>query len=373
MYSPAISPSPPPSHFDFGTPPPSPPPRLNSRTSSSTSTTSIIASTITKYCRPSSSTSTTSKCGKYSPTSRSKSKHATNPQSIPASPLTDKYSTAKPWYHTTIGKRLGPEARELLENYSRIPPGEVDAHVYKMRDLLWNQTPYPSIGNFSFLTLRLLTHPLYPRIVQILSAPSTPSNPSALFLDLGCCVGQELRSLAHHARIPPTQLYGTDYNGSFLKTSYKIFLDTHTPFTLLQANILDPNFFPLTFRNHIHQFSIIHCSLFMHLFTWEQQLLVCENVVRLLRNVEGALFVGCMVGKEGGGEGEQGRWLHDADSWVRLWGTVWERLGMSGSWKVQGELRRLPGGDLVKEGEAPMDSGGEGIGLFEFSVERTGV
>ncbi|KAF7877448.1 hypothetical protein EAF04_001125 [Stromatinia cepivora] len=364
MYSPPTSPSPPPSHFDFGTPPPSPPPTLNSRSSSTTSST--ITSTISKYCKSSSTSSTTSKC----------TKNSTKLQSTPTSPITDKYSTSKPWYHTTIGKRLGPEARELLENYSHIPPEEVDAHVYKMRDLLWNQTPYPSIGNFSFLTLRLLTHPLYPRIVQILSAPSTPStpsNPPALFLDLGCCVGQELRSLTHHAHIPPTQLYGTDYNGSFLKSSYKIFLDASTPFTLLQANILDPNFFPLTFRNHIHQFSIIHCSLFMHLFTWEQQLLVCENVVRLMRNVEGALFVGCMVGKEGGGEGEQGRWLHDADSWVRLWGTVWERLGMTGSWKVQGELRKLPVGDLVKEGEAPMDSGGEGIGLFEFSVERTGV
>ncbi|TGO31421.1 hypothetical protein BHYA_0885g00010 [Botrytis hyacinthi] len=342
------------SHFDFGTPPPSPPP----------------STTVSK-----------SPC---LPLFTSKSKINFNSK---ITPISDKYSTSKPWYHTTIGKRLGPEARELLENYSHIPPEDVDAHVYKMRDFLWNQTPYPSIGNFSFLTLRLLTHPLYPRIVEILSTPSTPSNPPALFLDLGCCVAQELRSLAHHARIPPSQLYGTDYNASFLKSSYRIFLDASPPqsqspsqsFTLLPANILDPNFFTLTFRNHIHSFSIIHASLFMHLFTWDQQLLVCANIVKLLKNNEGALFVGCMVGKQGGGTGEQGRWLHDADSWVRLWGEVWEQVGMTGSWKVQGELRDLPG-DLGKEGEGEEEweermvgKVGAGVGLFEFSVERTGM
>lgn len=86
-----------------------------------------------------------------------------------------------------------------------------------------------------------------------------------------------------------------------------------------------------------------------------------------------------MVGKRGGGIGEQGRWLHDADSWVRLWGEVWEKVGMTGSWKVQGELRDLPG-DLGKEGENEEEweermvgKEGVGVGLFEFSVERTGM
>jgi hypothetical protein len=118
----------------------------------------------------------------------------------------------------------------------------------------------------------------------------------------------------------------------------------------------------------VHKFSIIHAALFMHLFTWEQQLQVCENVVKLMIDQEGALFVGCMVGKRGGGEAEQGRWLHDEDSWLRLWGEVWERLGTTGSWKVQGELREL--GDVA--GDDSIYYRGEGIGLFEFSVERTG-
>jgi hypothetical protein len=35
------------------------------------------------------------------------------------------------WYDPKL-KKLGPSARELLENYSKIPPAEVEDHVYKM-------------------------------------------------------------------------------------------------------------------------------------------------------------------------------------------------------------------------------------------------
>jgi hypothetical protein len=35
------------------------------------------------------------------------------------------------WYDPKL-KKLGPSARELLENYSKIPPAEVDDHIYKM-------------------------------------------------------------------------------------------------------------------------------------------------------------------------------------------------------------------------------------------------
>jgi hypothetical protein len=47
------------------------------------------------------------------------------------------------------------------------------------------------LHNHSFLTLRLMDHPLYPRIVSTLS---TPSSSPPLLLDLGCCVAQEYAS-----------------------------------------------------------------------------------------------------------------------------------------------------------------------------------
>lgn len=74
---------------------------------------------------------------------------------------------------------------------------------------------------------------------------------------------------------------------------------------------------------------------------------------------------------------EGGRWLHDEDSWIRLWGEVWERTGWEGGWKVGGVLKGLDGGMRVEgedeEGvEDERNEDGEGMGLFEFSVERLG-
>jgi len=37
-----------------------------------------------------------------------------------------------PWYNPNIGNKLGTSARELLENYSKIPASEVEDHVYKI-------------------------------------------------------------------------------------------------------------------------------------------------------------------------------------------------------------------------------------------------
>jgi hypothetical protein len=37
-----------------------------------------------------------------------------------------------PWYNPEMGSQLGDSARELLENYSRIPAAEVEDHVYKI-------------------------------------------------------------------------------------------------------------------------------------------------------------------------------------------------------------------------------------------------
>ena len=42
-----------------------------------------------------------------------------------------------PWYYPEL-KKLGPSARELLENYSKIPPAEVEDHIYKMVSFVLN-------------------------------------------------------------------------------------------------------------------------------------------------------------------------------------------------------------------------------------------
>jgi hypothetical protein len=43
-----------------------------------------------------------------------------------------RFSKENRWYFKTISDHLQPASRKLLEEYSHIPPSEVDSHVYKM-------------------------------------------------------------------------------------------------------------------------------------------------------------------------------------------------------------------------------------------------
>ncbi|TVY53939.1 Methyltransferase ausD, partial [Lachnellula suecica] len=192
------------------------------------------------------------------------------------------------WYFKEIANHL-PASRQLLEQYSRIAPQDVDSHVYKL-----SQAPYPCVGEFKFLTLHLPSHPLYPTILTHLSP--TPSRPQPKLLDLGCCVGQELRGLAH-AGIPSQNLYGSDLRAPYLSTSYALFKDRatfHGP--LVPADIFSPTLFEQELAGWESTFDVVHAGLFLHLFSRPQQLHVCEKIVRLMNPAKGSLFVGEMVG-----------------------------------------------------------------------------
>jgi hypothetical protein len=49
-----------------------------------------------------------------------------------------------PWYTDSIGSRLGPSARKLLEEYSHIPADQVESHIYAVVRLLPSLFPFIS-------------------------------------------------------------------------------------------------------------------------------------------------------------------------------------------------------------------------------------
>ncbi|PVH83973.1 hypothetical protein DL98DRAFT_569337 [Cadophora sp. DSE1049] len=305
--------------------------------------------------------------------------------SSPDSSKLDRTSKENRWYYKDLTNHLPAVSRRLLEEYSQIPGEDVDSHVYKMRDILWDHAPYPCIGEFKFLTLNLPLHPKYPAMLKLLTP--TPSNPSPKFLDIGCCVGQELRALAHFGEVPSDNLYGTDINGSFLSTSYGLFKDkTSFEGTLVPANIFSPGLLDVggPFETWERSFTVIHAGLFLHLFNLQQQTEVCKTVIKLLSCQSGSLFLGEMVGCRGGGERGEGKdvkfwkqgeereqFLHDEESFKAMWDEVAEMTSTIGMWKTQSKFT-----PREKEAEGEGSRGcaffvGEGIGWLTFSVERT--
>jgi len=276
------------------------------------------------------------------------------------------------WYYKDIDGHLAPVSRKLLEEYSHIPAQDVDSHVYKLRDILWSLAPYPCIGEFKFLTLNLPKHPQYAHLLSVLQ-PS-PAAPGPYLLDLGCCVAQELRSLTH-AGIPSQNLYGSDLIHAYLTTSYDLFNDKDTfTGTLVQANIFSPELFEKEFHGWEAKFKVVHAGLFLHLFTWDQQVAVCEKIVKLLSDEEGAMFLGEMLGCKGGGERalttvDKKLFLHDEGTFERLWGEVAAKTGTKGRWKVESRFRVTPK-EVIDKHEGQTIFVGEGIGWISFSVER---
>jgi hypothetical protein len=96
----------------------------------------------------------------------------------------------------------------------------------------------------------------------------------------------------------------------------------------------------------------------------------------MLESGKGALFVGGTVGNknpggrtEGNGEHTRVMYLHDAESFKKLWAEVAKKTGTEGTWRVEANLavRREQQGKSKVEGPYFQD---EGIGMLTFSVEK---
>lgn len=131
--------------------------------------------------------------------------------------------------------------------------------------------------------------PPYQKVVQRLK-----SDPSALFLDLGCCVGQELRQLAFDG-VPTKQLLGADIEPSFFDLGHELFNDRDSfQGQLFRADVLDEEDEELKRWNS--KIDFIFVGAFLHLFPLEIQLQVLVRMMKLLKDKKGAMILGRQVG-----------------------------------------------------------------------------
>lgn len=119
---------------------------------------------------------------------------------------------------------------DLLLQYSRIPVKDQRAHVQKVRDEIYDDHPYPCLGLFRFMQFEICRHPLYnPYVLPTLtrSLGGNQGDEQPVFLDLGTCLGQDLRFLRHHAKppVPASRLWGADLHPAFIEAGYKLFQD----------------------------------------------------------------------------------------------------------------------------------------------------
>ena len=202
------------------------------------------------------------------------------------------------------------------------------------------------------------------------------------FLDLGCCLGQDLRKLVLDGA-PSENLYGLDIEERFLALSYEMFRDSDTlksKFVVQDMLLVDeteadsaeylpvpdnsgssssassslPYKIPLASLSG--QISIIAANSFFHLYNYSDQLQLAKRVVRLLEPERGALILGRQVGSTVPGEytavnNEGTRYSHDVASFRQFWGRVGEEIGGGCRFRVEATMDEEELGENKNQGQ----------------------
>ncbi|KAK4182541.1 hypothetical protein QBC35DRAFT_546927, partial [Podospora australis] len=216
----------------------------------------------------------------------------------------------------------------LLREYSGIPDDKIDAHVEAIRTEAFNVSPYPCIGMFQFLNLHLNTAPVYSEVLDRLKSKNKK------FLDLGCCLGQEISQLVFDGA-PSENMYGSDLHRGFFDVGYELFQDRDAlRTTFIAADIFDSSDMS-TLAALRGKMDIIYTGAFFHLWSLEEQERAATQVLRLLTPRPGSMIIGRQTGNDEAGPFSRagdtsGRthYRHNAESWTELWNRVGEVIGV---------------------------------------------
>ncbi|PSR71363.1 hypothetical protein PHLCEN_2v12739 [Hermanssonia centrifuga] len=213
----------------------------------------------------------------------------------------------------------------------------------------------------------------------------------ALFLDIGCGVGNDLRKATADG-FPVTQAIASDLRPEFWELGHKLFRSTPETFPahFIPGDALDPAFLkpvniPMTAPTTpipplgsltsltplVGRLSIIHASSLFHLFNEEEQLRLAKQLGALLSPRPGSFIFGAH-----GGRPEKGfriaasrpdshgvrMFCHCPESWKRLWE---KEVFREGRVTVKAHLQEVERGDLLA-----VDSEGSKFHLIIWSVTR---
>ncbi|KAI0127243.1 hypothetical protein BJ170DRAFT_581865 [Xylariales sp. AK1849] len=272
---------------------------------------------------------------------------------------------------------------DVLETYSGIPKDAQIEHIIDLRNAAYERCPYPCIGNLRFLDFDLSAHPLYQdHVLAPLKAPSKEGEAEPLFLDLGTCFGQDVRKLVYDGA-PVGRLWASDIEQHLIDMGFKLFNDEKK---LPRSHFLCPGDL-LTdssedkLKELDDRVTILHMTAVFHLFTLDDQRMVVDRCLRLLRkDTRGpVLLLGMQVGSVEAGpflrenvtQEYSHKYRHSVQSWRQLWKDVAESDGWKSRIKNLDVKSNLLERDSKPKGSAektPVGDTGMRRHVFEVSV-----
>ena len=194
---------------------------------------------------------------------------------------------------------------------------------------------YACIGQMRFLSYNLSLLPFYQEVLTRLRA-------EAVFLDAGCCFGQELRYLVHDG-IPSSQLYGFDLEPAFIELGYELFRDqTKIQTTFVSGDVLaspgSTEYGDLVKLQGVAD--IVFASSFLHVWDWNEMVTAAKSLVSMTRSQPGSIIVGKQLGSTEAGRYKMPtasgfNFRHNVESMKRFWDQVGKET--DSKWSVEAD------------------------------------
>ncbi|CDO70605.1 hypothetical protein BN946_scf184748.g2 [Trametes cinnabarina] len=179
------------------------------------------------------------------------------------------------------------------------------------------------------------TNSIYPTVLEAGKKGNTR------FLDLGCCMGTDVRKLVHDG-YPASHVFGCDLRQEYIELGHELFGDAdRCPIRFFTSNVFDlPTTVDSATRNTVVPepstvtalaqlrgvLTHIYTGALFHLFDEETQYGLAARLVTLLERSPGAIIFGRHQGllEEGYINDALGRnrYGHSEKSWPRLWKKV---------------------------------------------------
>ncbi|KAI0360631.1 hypothetical protein OH77DRAFT_1418615 [Trametes cingulata] len=225
---------------------------------------------------------------------------------------------------------LSDEERTFLHAVISEDDEKLKERILDVQKRAYEHYPYPCIRGFHFVNLMMLRNAIYPTVLEAGKRGGT------LFLDLGCCMGTDVRKLVYDG-YPASQVLGCDLRPEYIQLGYELFGDadkcrirffTSDVFKLpTTAEPTDSTAALPASVNDLAQLrgalTHIYTGALFHLFDKDTQYGLAVRLITLLKRQPGAIVFGRHQGlqEEGYIDDHLGRnrYGHSETSWPRLW------------------------------------------------------
>ncbi|GBE84355.1 predicted protein [Sparassis crispa] len=222
---------------------------------------------------------------------------------------------------TFLHALVSPDDQELRRKILAVQKGAYERY------------PYPCIRSFHHVSLMASANPVYSAVLNAGRSGNT------IFLDIGCCMGTDVRKLAFDG-YPAPQILGCDLRQEYIDDGYKLYQDAATcPIHFFTSDIFSvpvsfdartPGSADISTVTELVQLQgtvmHIYTGALFHLFDETTQYAIALRVAALLKHEPGAIVFGRHSGLEHEGMIDdhlgRTRYGHSTTSWPLLWKKV---------------------------------------------------